>query len=64
METATILASFLKLASRSKIFRQSHISLFSAILAAKARASKFDKFPGVQKGADEIFGYPFIYDLP
>ncbi|WP_461790492.1 hypothetical protein [Pedobacter sp.] len=44
METATILASFLKLASGNKIFRQSHISLFSAILAVQERASKFDKF--------------------
>jgi len=44
MEMAKILASFLNLAGRSKTFRQSHISLFSAILAVQRRASKLDKF--------------------
>jgi len=44
METAKTLARFLKLASGNKIFRQSHISLFSAILAVQYRAFKADKF--------------------
>lgn len=44
MEMATLLASFLKLASGSKIFRQSHISLFSAILAIREEAAKLDRF--------------------
>lgn len=44
METATLLASFLKLASGSKIFRQSHISLFSAILAIREKASNQNIF--------------------
>jgi len=44
MDTATLLASFLKLASGSKIIRQSHISLFSAILAVQNKACKLDKF--------------------
>lgn len=44
METTTILSIFLKLVSGNKIFRQSHMSLFSAILTIQDRGSKLDKF--------------------
>jgi hypothetical protein len=44
MGTAEQLASFLKLASGNRRFRQSHLSLYSAILMCHARASSQNPF--------------------
>ncbi len=44
MGTAEILASFMELASGSKVFRQPHFSLFAAILVSYDRASQENPF--------------------
>jgi len=44
MGTAELLANFLKLASGNRRFRQSHLSLFSAILMYYDKASRQNPF--------------------